>query len=155
MKKQNSYYAKPSEIKKEWLAIDAEGQTLGRLSSYVASLLRGKHKSNYTPSMDTGDFVVVYNASKIAVTGNKEDQKVYYRHSGYPGGLKESKLSFVRKNKPEEIIIHAVRGMLPKNRLGRKLIVHLKVYAGDNHPHAAQEPNLITIPTKKGVNNND
>jgi large subunit ribosomal protein L13 len=148
MKKQNSYYAKPSEIQKEWVALDANGQTLGRFSSYVASLLKGKHKTNYTPSMDTGDFVVVYYAEKIAVTGKKEGQKVYYRHSGYPGGLKQRTLSYVRKNKPEDIIIHAVRGMLPKNRLGRVLITHLKVYSGEKHPHLAQEPKLMTLPVK-------
>ncbi len=149
MKLRNSYYAKPSEIKKEWLVIDANGITLGRLASFIASILKGKHKTNYTPSMDVGDFVVVYNAEKVVLTGNKENQKVYYRHSRYPGGLKKRTASYVRKYKPADLINNAVKGMLPKNRLGRQLIVHLKVYVGPDHPHSAQNPKEVTVPTKE------
>ena len=131
---------KNTEIEKDWLIADANGQTLGRFASKIAQILRGKHKVNYTPHMDMGDFVVVINAEKILVTGNKENQKMYFKHTGYPGGTSEISLALLRQKNPEKIIQNAVRGMLPHNRLGRKILNHLKVYKGEQHPHRAQKP---------------
>jgi len=131
---------KKSEIQQDWWIADADGQTLGRFASKIATILRGKHKPNFTPHMDMGDFVVVVNAEKIRVTGNKEADKTYFRHTGYPGGTKEANLSQMRRTFPERILEQAIKGMLPHNRLGRQLYTHLKVYAGSDHPHAAQQP---------------
>ena len=135
-----TYNAKPGEIAREWYLVDAEGKTLGRLATRLADLLRGKGKPQYTPHVDTGDFVVVVNAEKIAVTGNKLDDKMYYRHSGYPGGLKERPLREQLARRPEEVLRKAVKGMLPRNRLGRQQLTKLKIYAGPEHPHDAQAP---------------
>ena len=136
---------KQSEIQKDWWLADAEGQTLGRFASRIAQLLRGKHKVNYTPHMDMGDFVVVINADKVEVTGSKEIDKTYFRHTGYPGGGKETSLADMRRKQPERIIENAVKGMLPHNRLGRSIMAHLKVYAGDEHPHLAQQPQNLEL----------
>ena len=133
------------EISREWFIVDAEGQTLGRLASEIAQIIRGKKKPFFTPHMDMGDFVVVVNAEKIKVTGNKERDKTYFRHSGYPGGVTQISLREVRQDYPERIITNAVKGMLPHNRLGRQLLTHLKVYSGADHPHAAQSPKTITF----------
>ncbi len=133
------------EISREWFIVDAEGQTLGRLASEIAQIIRGKKKPFFTPHMDMGDFVVVVNAEKIKVTGNKERDKTYFRHSGYPGGVTQISLREVRQDYPERIITNAVKGMLPHNRLGRQLLTHLKVYSGSDHPHAAQLPKTITF----------
>jgi large subunit ribosomal protein L13 len=135
-----TYSAKQGEVAREWYLVDAEGQTLGRLATRIADTLRGKRKPQYTPHVDTGDFVVVVNAEKIAVTGKKLDDKIYYRHSGYPGGLRERSLREELDRVPTEVIRRAVKGMLPRNRLGRRQLTKLKVYAGPEHPHAAQEP---------------
>ena len=135
---------KQDQIKQDWLLIDAEGQTLGRLSTKIATLLRGKNKPYFSPHLDTGDFVVVINAEKVKLTGNKELQKTYKRYSGYPSGLKEIPINRIRQEKPEQILITAVKGMLPKNALGRKLLFKLKVYNGALHPHAAQKPVTIS-----------
>lgn len=140
-----TYSAKPQEVERTWYVIDAQGQTLGRLASRVATLLRGKHKPNYTPHVDCGDFVIVVNAAKVHVTGQKMDQKIYYRHSGYPGGLKEITLRRQLQIFPERVLEAAVRGMLPKNKLGRKMFKKLKVYAGAEHPHAAQQPQTLEL----------
>lgn len=137
-----TYMAKPLEVERKWYLIDASGQTLGRLASEVATLLRGKHKPEYTPHVDTGDFVIIINAEKIVLTGNKLDQKKYRHHSGYPGGLKETSYRELLNKRPEKAIEVAVRGMLPKNRLGRKLFTKLKVYRGSEHPHQAQKPEV-------------
>ena len=133
------------EINREWFIVDAEGQTLGRLASEIAQIIRGKKKPFYTPHMDMGDFVVVVNAEKVKVTGNKEKDKSYFRHSGFPGGVTQINLQQVRQDFPERIITNAVKGMLPHNRLGRQLLTHLKVYSGTEHPHAAQLPKTITF----------
>ena len=133
------------EISREWFIVDAEGQTLGRLASEIAQIIRGKKKPFFTPHMDMGDFVVVVNAEKVKVTGNKEKDKTYFRHSGYPGGVTQISLREVRQDFPERIITNAVKGMLPHNRLGRQLLTHLKVYSGADHPHAAQLPKTITF----------
>jgi large subunit ribosomal protein L13 len=135
-----TFVGKTAEIEREWYVVDAEGQTLGRLASRIAPILRGKHKPVYTPHLDCGDFVVVVNAEKVRVTGRKLDQKVYYRHSGYPGGLTGIRLRDQLDKHPERVLQAAVRGMLPKNKLGRRMIKKLKVYAGDSHPHQAQQP---------------
>lgn len=135
-----SYIAKPADIKHDWYLIDAEGKTLGKLAAEVASILRGKKKPIYTPHVDCGDYVVIINAEKVAVTGKKENEKIYKHHTGYPGGLKETTLKEMRAKKPEEIIRHAVKGMMPKGKLGRQMYKKLKVYAGPEHPHAAQKP---------------
>jgi len=135
-----TYCPKPDEVKREWLVVDAEGKTLGRLAVEVANVLRGKHKPEYTPHVDCGDFVVVINAEKIQVSGNKETDKLYRRHSGFPGGFKEESLAHLRARKPIAIIEKAVRGMLPHNRLGDKQFTKLNVYAGAEHPHKAQQP---------------
>ncbi|MFC0212790.1 50S ribosomal protein L13 [Paenibacillus chartarius] len=135
-----TYMAKPLEVERKWLVVDAAGQTLGRLASEVAALIRGKHKPEFTPHVDTGDFVVVINAEKIVLTGKKLQQKKYYRHSGYPGGLRTTTAQEMLNTKPERIIELAVHGMLPKNKLGHQMQTKLKVYAGAEHPHAAQQP---------------
>jgi large subunit ribosomal protein L13 len=140
-----TYNAKPGEIAREWYLVDAEGKTLGRLATRLADLLRGKGKPQYTPHVDTGDFVVVVNAEKIAVTGNKLDDKMYYRHSGYPGGLKERPLREQLARRPEEVLRKAVKGMLPRNRLGRQQLTKLKIYAGPEHPHDAQAPKPLEV----------
>lgn len=137
---QKTYSAKPTEIERSWFVVDADGQTLGRLASRIAEVLRGKHKPQFTPHVDGGDFVVVINCERVRVTGNKLDDKLYYRHSGYPGGLKQRTLREQLERRPEDVIRMAVRGMLPKNRLGRDQILKLKIYAGADHPHAAQQP---------------
>ena len=135
-----TYVTKPAEVERAWFVVDAEGQTLGRLASHVATVLRGKHKPIYSPSVDCGDYVIVVNADKVAVTGKRLEQKRYYRHSLYIGGLKEISLRDQLQQHPERVIESAVRGMLPKNALGRKMFKKLKVYAGGEHPHAAQLP---------------
>ena len=134
---------KISEVDQKWHLIDAENKTLGRLSSRVSTILMGKNKSQYTPNNDLGDFVVIINAEKIKLTGNKEYQKKYFRHSGYPGGLKSTSVQELRKDEPEQIIFKAVKGMLPKNKLANKMISKLKVYKGSNHPHLGQKPQLL------------
>jgi large subunit ribosomal protein L13 len=131
------------DVKHDWYVVDAQGQTLGRLASYVATILRGKHKPDYTPHVDCGDYVIIVNAEKIHVTGQKLSQKKYYRHSGYIGGLKEISLRDQLQKFPNRVLEAAVRGMLPKNRLGRRMFKKLKVYAGPNHPHQAQQPKAI------------
>jgi len=136
----NTYMPNPSQLERKWYVVDAEGQTLGRLSAEVAKVLRGKNKPTYTPSIDTGDYVIVTNAANIKVTGKKLDQKMYYKHSGYIGGLTETTLREMLATKPEEVIEHAVRGMLPKGPLGREMFTKLHVYAGAEHAHAAQKP---------------
>jgi len=136
---------KAEEIKREWWVVDAKDQTLGRLATQVASLLRGKHKPQYTPHMDNGDFVIIINADKIHVTGRRMEQKKYYRHSGYPGGLRETTLRDMMEKHPERALEIAVKGMLPKNRLGRQLFTKLKVYTGDTHPHSAQQPQVWDV----------
>ena len=133
------------EITRDWFVVDAEGQTLGRLASEIAQVLRGKKKPSYTPHMNMGDFVVVINAEKVKVSGKKEEDKTYFRHSGYPGGITLVNLKRVRQDHPERIIMNAVKGMLPHNSLGRKLLTHLKIYTGNIHPHAAQQPQTITF----------
>jgi large subunit ribosomal protein L13 len=135
-----TYSAKPGEVTREWYLVDAEGKTLGRLATQIADTLRGKRKPQYTPHVDTGDFVIVVNADKIQVTGNKLDQKRYYRHSGYPGGLRSRTLREQLERRPTEVLRVAVKGMLPKNRLARQQITKLKIYAGPEHPHEAQNP---------------
>ena len=140
-----TYSAKPGEITREWYLVDAEGKTLGRLATQIADTLRGKRKPQFTPHVDTGDFVVVVNAEKIQVTGNKLDQKRYYRHSGYPGGLKSRTLREQLDRRPTEVLRVAVKGMLPKNRLARQQITKLKIYAGPEHPHEAQAPTTLEV----------
>jgi large subunit ribosomal protein L13 len=142
-----TYVATPPDRERNWLVVDAAGKTLGRLATQIADLLRGKGKPEYTPHVDTGDFVVVINAEKIAVTGNKLADKRYYRHSGYPGGLRSRTLGDMLERRPEEVIRRAVRGMMPRNRLARKQLTKLKVYAGPDHPHAAQKPQPLEINT--------
>lgn len=137
-----SFVATPANIEHKWYVIDATDKVLGRLASEVASILRGKHKPTFTPFMDTGDFVIIVNAEKVRLTGRKENQKVYYRHSGYPGGLKKIPYEEMKKKHPERIIEHAVKGMLPKNPLGRAMYKKLKVYAGPDHHHEAQQPEV-------------
>lgn len=136
---------KLNEITRDWYLVDAEGQTLGRLASKIAQIIRGKAKPNFTPHMDMGDFVVVINAEKVKVTGNKEEDKKYWHHTGFPGGQKETNLKRMRVNHPDRIITNAVKGMLPHNRLGSQLNTHLKVYSGTEHPHAAQKPRTIKL----------
>jgi len=136
---------KKSEIQKNWWIVDARGAVLGRLASEVAQILRGKHKTNFTPHLDMGDCVIVINAEKIEVTGNKEKDKKYFSHTGYPGGGKETSLEHLRQSKPEEIIQKAVKGMLPHNKLGRSILSHLKIYVGSEHPHLAQNPQDLKI----------
>ncbi len=136
---------KLSEIEKDWWIADAESQILGRLASKVAQILRGKHKVNFVPHMDNGDCVVVINAEKIMVTGKKEEKKSYFRHTGYPGGVKTTSLALLRRTYPERIIENAVKGMLPHNKLGRRMLKHLKVYVGTDHPHSAQTPKTLEM----------
>ena len=140
-----SYIAKPADIDHKWYVIDAEDKTLGKVAAEIAMILRGKKKPIYTPHVDCGDYVVVVNAEKVAVTGKKEKQKIYKNHSGYPGGLKETTLAELRAKKPEEIIRHAVKGMMPKGKLGRQMFKKLKVYAGPQHEHAAQKPEELNF----------
>ena len=143
-----TYTAKKGEIAREWYLVDAEGQTLGRLATRIADTLRGKGKPQYTPHVDTGDFVIVVNAEKITVTGNKLDQKQYFRHSGYPGGLRSRTLREQLERRPTEVLRVAVKGMLPKNRLAAKQLTKLKIYAGPEHPHEAQAPKPLELETK-------
>ncbi|MCD6137429.1 MAG: 50S ribosomal protein L13 [Deltaproteobacteria bacterium] len=140
-----TYSAKPDEVDRKWYVLDADGCVLGRLAAFVAVRLRGKHKPVYTPHIDTGDHIIVINASKIALTGRKLDQKRYYRHSGYIGGLKSITARQLLQKRPQDLVVYAVRGMLPKNRLGRRLLKKLKVYAGPEHPHMAQKPEMLQI----------
>ena len=140
-----TYSAKAGEITREWYLVDAEGKTLGRLATQIADRLRGKGKPQYTPHVDTGDFVIVVNAEKIAVTGKKLDDKIYYRHSGYPGGLRKRTLREQLERRPTEVLRKAVKGMLPRNRLGRAQITKLKIYAGPEHPHEAQAPKPLEV----------
>jgi large subunit ribosomal protein L13 len=140
-----TYSAKPGEITREWYLVDAEGKTLGRLATQIADTLRGKQKPQFTPHVDTGDFVIVVNAEKIQVTGNKLDQKRYYRHSGYPGGLRSRTLREQLERRPTEVLRVAVKGMLPKNKLARQQITKLKIYAGPEHPHEAQNPKSLEL----------
>ena len=141
----NSFMANPDKIERKWYVVDAEGCTLGRLASEVASVLRGKNKPVFTPHVDTGDYVIVINAEKVKVTGKKLDQKIYYRHSDYVGGMKEATLREMMAKKPERVIELAVKGMLPKGPLGRSMIKKLHVYAGPEHNHAAQKPEVLTF----------
>lgn len=138
-----TYVAKPADINRKWYVVDAEGQPLGRLASRIANVLRGKHKPIFSPSLDTGDFVIVINAEKVALTGNKLQQKLYRRHSRYPGGMKTMTYEKLLERRPELAIEKAVKGMLPKNRLGRQQFGKLKVYSGPEHPHAAQQPEAL------------
>ena len=141
----NTYMAKASDVQRKWYVVDAEGVVLGRLASQVAAILRGKNKPIYTPHVDTGDFVIIVNADKVVLTGKKLDQKVYYKHSGYAGGLKETPYRRLMSEKPEFAVEKAIVGMLPKGPLGRKMAKKLKVYAGAEHEHAAQQPEVLVI----------
>jgi large subunit ribosomal protein L13 len=138
-----SFIAKPAEVERKWYVIDAEGKNLGRMSSQIAAILRGKNKPTYTPHVDCGDYVIVINAEKVEVTGKKRKEKIYKRHTGYPGGLRETTFEKLQARKPEEIIIHAVKGMLPDGKLGRQMAKKLKVYAGPEHAHTAQKPEVL------------
>jgi len=140
-----TFVATPSTIKREWFVVDATDKTLGRLATEIARRLRGKHKPEYTPHMDTGDYIVVVNVEKLTVTGNKAEDKMYYAHTGYPGGLKETNFSKLQAKKPEMILEKAVKGMLPKGPLGRAMFRKLKVYAGAEHNHTAQQPTVLDI----------
>jgi len=142
---QKTWNAKPGEVTREWHLVDADGQTLGRLATRIADTLRGKNKPQYTPHVDTGDFVVVVNAEKVAVTGKKLDEKRYYRHSGYPGGIRSRTLREQLERRPEEVLRKAVKGMLPRNRLARQQLTKLKIYAGPEHPHEAQAPKPLEV----------
>ena len=142
-----TYVATPLNRQRDWYVVDAEGKTLGRLATQIADVLRGKRKPEYTPHCDTGDFVVVVNAEKITVTGRKLEQKTYYRHSGYPGGLRSRTLGEMLDRRPDDVIRKAVKGMLPRNRLARAQLTKLKVYAGPDHPHKAQQPKPLEIET--------
>jgi large subunit ribosomal protein L13 len=140
-----TYATKPSDIRRDWYIVDAEGQTLGRLATRIAAVLKGKHKPIYTPSMDTGDYVIVVNAEKVVATGRKMDEKMYYRHTGFPGGLRTINLREQLAKHPDRVLLAAVRGMLPHNRLGRAMFKKLKVYAGAEHPHAAHKPKKLEL----------
>lgn len=140
-----TFSAKPETVKRDWYVVDAAGKTLGRLATEIARRLKGKHKAEYTPHVDTGDYIVVINAEKVTVTGNKAENKMYYRHTGYPGGIKETNFNKLQAQKPEMIIEKAVKGMLPKNPLGRDMFRKLKVYAGSEHNHSAQQPIKLDI----------
>jgi len=140
-----TFSAKPAEVKRDWYVIDAEGKTLGRLATEVARRLRGKHKPEYTPHVDTGDYIIVINAEKVRVTGNKEKDKMYYHHTGYIGNLKSVSLGKLRQTFPDRIITNAVKGMLPRNPLGRAMFTKLKVYAGPEHGHQAQQPKVLEL----------
>ena len=150
-----TYSAKKGEITRDWYVVDAEGQTLGRLATRIADTLRGKGKAEYTPHVDTGDFVVVVNAEKIQVTGNKLDQKMYHRHSGYPGGLRSRTLREQLERRPTEVLRKAVKGMLPRNRLGRAQIGKLKIYVGPEHPHEAQSPEPLKLEKQRSSETNE
>lgn len=143
--KMSTVSAKKEEVQRKWFVVDADNVVLGRLASQVAAVLKGKHKPIYTPHVDTGDFVVVVNADKVQLTGNKRDDKMYYHHTGYPGGLKSINADKLLEKRPEDVICFAVKGMLPKNPLGRKMFSKLKVYKGSEHPHAAQKPEVLEI----------
>jgi large subunit ribosomal protein L13 len=149
MKQQKTFSPRPDDVDRSWWLVDAEGFPLGRLASEVAKILRGKHKPTFAPHMDMGDYVVVVNAAKVAVTGAKAEDKRYYRHSGYPGGLTEQSFNDLLEKYPERVLEKAVRGMLPKNRLGRKMFKKLKVYAGPDHAHVGQAPQPLTIDIRK------
>ena len=149
MKTNKTFTPKASDVDRRWWVVDAASMPLGRLASEVATLLRGKHKPIFAPHIDTGDFVVVVNASQVAVTSQKSQEKIYYRYSGYPGGLKEESFEALKSRRPEAVIERAVRGMLPKNRLGRQMFRKLKVYAGASHPHAAQQPTDFELNLRK------
>lgn len=140
-----SYMAKPEEVVRKWYVVDASGCTLGRLASRVAAVLKGKHKPTYTPHVDTGDYVIIVNADKVVVTGNKAHDRVYYHHTQYPGGLRSITYEDFMKKSPEKLVERAVRGMLPHNRLGRSMIKKLKVYASPDHPHQAQKPETLKV----------
>jgi large subunit ribosomal protein L13 len=144
-----TYVAKPATIEKKWYVVDASGKTLGRLATVVADTLRGKNKPIYTPNIDTGDFVIIINADKVVVTGNKAQNKMYYRHSGYPGGLKTESYRHLFARKPEEVVRKAVKGMLPHNKLGAAQLRKLKIYAGAEHPHQAQHPEVLAVESVK------
>ena len=152
---QKTWNAKPGEIERRWYVVDAEGRTLGRLATQIADTLRGKTKPQYTPHVDTGDFVVVVNAEKIQVTGNKLDQKMYHRHSGYPGGLRSRTLREQLERRPTEVLRKAVKGMLPRNRLGRAQIGKLKIYVGPEHPHEAQSPEPLKLEKQRSSETNE
>ena len=143
--KTKTYTPRADEIERRWYLVDASGQTLGRLASRIAAVLEGKHKPTYQPNLDTGDHVIVINAVRVAVTGDKRESKIYYRHSGYPGGLRSESLGHLLQRRPEQVIRRAVRGMLAHNRLGAEQLRHLKVYAGEEHPHQAQRPAPLVI----------
>ena len=140
-----TFSAKPAAVNRRWYLVDAKDKVLGRLASQIAHRLRGKHKPEFTPHVDTGDYVVIVNAANIKVTGNKENDKIYYHHTLYPGGIRETNLSKLRTKAPERIIAHAVKGMLPKNALGRAMFKKLKIYAGSEHLHAAQQPEVLEV----------
>jgi large subunit ribosomal protein L13 len=140
-----TFSAKTETVQRDWFVVDATNKILGRLATEIARRLRGKHKAEYTPHVDTGDYIIVTNAEKVRVTGNKKAAKLYYRHSGYPGGLKTTAMQDLQKKSPEAIIEHAVKGMLPRNPLGRAMFRKLKVYAGDDHQHSAQQPQVLNI----------
>jgi len=142
---QSTHMAKPREVEHKWYVVDLKGKVLGRAAAQIAKILMGKHKVEYTPHVDTGDYVIVVNADKVVLTGKKLDQKIYYRHSGYPGGLKATKARDMLAKHPERLVYLAVKGMLPKNRLGRRMLRKLKVYAGPEHPHEAQNPENLEI----------
>jgi large subunit ribosomal protein L13 len=141
----NTFMPKAETVERKWYVVDAAGLTLGRMASEVAKILSGKNKPIYTPHVDTGDFVVIINADKVVLTGKKLEQKLYRWHTGHPGGLKEVQYRHMMENKPEEVVMHAVKGMLPKNKLGRKMLTKLRVYRGEEHKHQAQNPELITL----------
>lgn len=149
MKLQKTHSTKPATVQREWLVVDATDLPLGRLASEVAHILRGKHKPTFAPHLDVGDFVIVVNAEKVAVTSNKSETKIYYRHSGFPGGLREQSFEELMEKYPTRVVEKAVNGMLPKNRLGRKMGSKLKVYAGPDHPHEAQQPRELTLNIRK------
>jgi len=138
-------FVKPKDVERKWWLVDAEGQTLGRLASRITTVLRGKHKPIYSPHMETGDYVVVVNAEKVKITGNKREQKVYYRHSGYPGGLRTEVLGKLMITKPTFALEHAIKGMLPRGKMGRKIFKNVKIYAGAEHPHGAQKPETLEL----------
>ena len=140
-----TYTAKASEVEHGWIVVDAQGKVLGKLATQIATRLRGKHRPEYTPHVDTGDYVVVINAEKVRVTGRKTERKIYYRHTGYPGGLKQTNFAKLQASKPERVIQKAVKGMLPKGPLGYAMIKKLKIYAGATHPHSAQQPKTLEI----------
>ncbi len=149
----NTYMAKAESVERKWYVVDADGMVLGRLASQVASILRGKHKSIYTPHVDTGDYVIIINADKVVLTGKKLDQKYMYRHSGYPGGLKSTKYRHLMEDKPELAVKKAIVGMLPKGPLGRKMVKKLFVYSGSEHVHQAQQPEVLPLKNFKGRSN--